>query len=204
MRKGAKSVKTDQVKKVNYMYLLAYILVPTVLIALGLWIGYTFYHEGGAGLVICDLCPLLLAILWWAFGGRAIYFFAKKRMLKQLDGAGIDRRQIFYSDGCVVSMDIKQAKVALLFFWNPFALYVLPASRITRAWTDEGAGGVGILRGTSRVSFLFEVDGVKVRVNTFISNQRWKLNDNKVLEGISKADLWVQVLDQARQQEAGV
>lgn len=197
-------MKTDQVKKVNYVYLLAYILTPVALTALGLWIGYTFYYGGGVGAVIFDMCPLLLSILWWAFGGRIIYCFAKKRMLKQLDGAGIDRRQIFYSDGCVVSMDIQQAKVALLFFWNPFALYVLPAGRITRAWTDDGAGGVGILRGTSRVSFLFEVDGVKVRVNTFVSNQRWKLNDDKVLEGISKADLWVQVLDQARQQEAGV
>ena len=55
------------------------------------------------------------------------------------------------------------------------------------------------MRGTSRVSFLFEIDGITIRVNTFISNQRWKLNDEKVLEGISKADLWVQVLDQARE-----
>ena len=197
-------MKTDHVKKVNYVNLLAYILVPAALAALGLWIGYTFYHDGGVGAVIFDMCVPILAILWWVFGGRIIYSIAKKRMLKKLDEAEIDRRQIFYSDGCVVSMDIRQAKVAMLFFWNPFALYVLPAGRVTRAWTDDGAGGVGILRGTSRVSFLFEVDGVKIRVNTFVSNQRWKLNDDKVLEGISKADLWVQVLEQARQQGAEV
>lgn len=53
------------------------------------------------------------------------------------------------------------------------------------------------------MSFLFEIDGITIRVNTFISNQRWKLNDEKVLEGISKADLWVQVLDQARGQGEG-
>lgn len=195
-------MKTDHVKKVNYVYLLAYILMPAALAALGLWIGFTFYRDGGLGAVIFDMCPPILAILWWIFGGRIIYSIAKKRMLKRLDEAEIDRRQIFYSDGCVVSMDIRQAKMAMLFFWNPFALYVLPADRITRAWTDDGAGGVGILRGTSRVSFLFEVDGVTVRVNTFISNQRWKLNDDKVLEGISKADLWVQVLEQASRQGA--
>ena len=54
------------------------------------------------------------------------------------------------------------------------------------------------------MSFLFQVDRVKVRVDTFTSNQRWKMEDPKVLEGISKADLWVQVLSQARQQSTGV
>lgn len=198
-------MNANPVKKANYVYLLAYILVPAALVALGLWIGRTFCCDSGIiGALVWEVCPLLVAVLWWIFGGRVIYSFAKRRMLKQLDGAGIDRRQIFYSDNCVVSMDIGQAKVALLFFWNPFTLYVLPADRVTRAWADDGASGVGILRGTNRVSFLFMVDGVKVRVNTFISNQRWKLTEGKVLEGISKADLWVQVLDQARQQEAGV
>lgn len=197
-------MKTDRVKKINYGYLLAYILTPAALMALGLWIGGTVYEDGGIGAVMFNMCSFIAAILLWVFGGRIVYFFAKKRMLKELDGAGVDRRQIFYSDGCVVSVDAAQAKAALLFFWNPFALYVIPAGRVTRAWADDGAGGRGFLRGTSRVSFLFEVDGVKVRVNTFVSNQRWKLSDDKVLEGISKADLWVQVLDQVRQQKAGV
>lgn len=189
----------DQVKKTNYVYLLGYILIPLAMAALCVLVGYLFFKGGGTGAVVCFMGGPAVAILWWIFGGNAIYRLAKKKMLKQLDGAGIDRRQIFYSDSCVVSMDIKQGKIGLLFYWNPFEVQVVPAARVTRAWTDDGAGGAGFLRGTSRVSFLFEVDGIKVRVNTFISNQRWKLNDAKVLEGISKADLWVQVLDQARQ-----
>lgn len=196
-------MKTDRIKKTNYGYLLAYILTPAALMALGLWIGNTVFEDGEIGGVMFNMCSFIAAVLLWIFGGRIVYFFAKKRMLKQLDGAGFDRRQIFYSDGCVVSVDAARAKVALLFFWNPFAPYVIPAGRVTRAWADDGAGGRGVLRGTNRVSFLFEVDGVKVRVNTFVSNQRWKLNDGKVLEGVSKADLWVQVLDQVRQQKAG-
>lgn len=59
------------------------------------------------------------------------------------------------------------------------------------------------MRGTSRVSFLFEVDGVKVRVNTFTSNQRWKMDDPKILEAISKADMMVQVLEAAKQASGG-
>ena len=55
------------------------------------------------------------------------------------------------------------------------------------------------MRGTNRVSFLFEIDGIKIRVNTFISNQRWKMNDEHVLTGISKADMWGQVLAEAKE-----
>lgn len=194
----------DKVAKINYAYLLGYILIPLAVAALSIFIGWQSFKDGGTGAVVCFMGGPAVAMLWWIFGGSVIYRLAKKKMLKQLDAAGIDRRQIFYSDDCVVSMDIKQAKIGLLFYWNPFAVQVVSAGRVTRAWADDGAGGAGFMRGTSRVSFLFEIDGIKVRVNTFISNQRWKLNDEKVLEGISKADLWVQVLDQARQQGAGV
>ena len=86
-------MKTDQVKKVNYGYLLAYILMPAALMALGLWIGYTVYEDGEIGAVMFNMCSFIVAVLLWVFGGRIVYFFAKKRMLKQLDGAGVDRRQ---------------------------------------------------------------------------------------------------------------
>lgn len=196
-------MKTDQVKKINYVYLLGYIFIPLVIAAASIFIGFLFFPTGGTGAGICFAIIPFIAVLWWIFAGRNIYKLGKKRMVKQLDEMGIDRRQIFYSDGCVVSMDIKQGKIGLIFFWNPFTVQVVPASRVTKAWTDDGASGVGFTRGTGRVSFLFLIDGIKIRVNTFISNQRWKMNDQKVLEGISKADLWVQVLDQASRQGEG-
>ena len=62
---------------------------------------------------------------------------------------------------------------------------------------DDGSGGPGFLNGTSRVSFVFLVDGVKIRVNTFISNRRWRLESDNVLTGISKADVMVEVLNAA-------
>lgn len=189
----------DKVQKINYAYLLGYIFVPLVIATAGFAIGYLFFRDGGTGAVVCFMALPMLAVFWWIFAGRNIYRLSKKRMVKQLEKAGIDCRQIFYSNNSVVSLDMKQGKIGMIFFWNPFTVQVVPTSRVTRAWTDDGASGAGITRGTARVSFLFEIDGVRVRVNTFISNQRWKLNDQRVLEGISKADMWVQVLDQARQ-----
>lgn len=197
-------MSSKPVKKVDHIYLLAAILLPIAIIVLGGFIGYQFFHDGGTGAVICFMGPSALAVAWWLFGPSTIWKTRKKSMEKFLDEQGFERHQTFYGRGQTVIVDMKKGEMALLFFWNPFELYVLPASRIDKVWTEDGAGGVGVLRGTSRVSFLFLVDGLKIRVDTFTSNQRWKMEDPKVLEGISKADRWVQVLEAARQQNAGV
>ena len=191
----------DRVQKVNVAYMLGYVFIPLAAAALGVWIGWRFFlPDSVKGMAVCFGAVPAAAILWWVFAGKIIYKQGGKKMLRQLDEAGIDRRQIFYSDGCVVSVDMEQGKLGLVFFWNPLDVQVVPAGRVTKAWTDDGAFGAGFTRGTSRVSFLFLVDGIKIRVNTFTSNQRWKMNDPRVLEGISKADRWVEVLDCARRQ----
>ncbi len=95
-------------------------------------------------------------------------------------------------------IDETDGSVGLIFFWNPFQTYVFPASRIQKAWVDDGRGGKGFLEGSSRVSFLFLVDGIKIRVDTFTSNQRWRMDSDYILTGISKADVVVQALNEAR------
>ena len=187
------------VKKTNVLYLLLTILVPLVLIvALG-YIGATFYRDGGTGAVVCMMAPTVVSVVWWIFGPTTIWSQKKKKMMKDLNAQGFNRNQTFYGGNQTVVVDIKQGKVALLFFWNPFEMFVLPASRIEKAWTDDGAGGAGFMRGTSRVRFGFLIDGVRVLVNTFTSNQRWKMDDPKILDAISKADMMCQVLDAAKQ-----
>ena len=187
------------VKKTNIVYLLLVILVPIAVIILGGAIGANFFREGGTGAVVCFMCPTALAVAWWILGPTTIWNQKKKKMMKLLKEQGFNRNQTFYGSNQTVAVDIRQGKVALLFFWNPFELFVLPASRIARAWAEDGAAGAGFLRGTSRVSFLFLIDNVKVRVNTFTSNQRWKMDDPKILEAVSKADMMIQVLDAAKQ-----
>ena len=54
------------------------------------------------------------------------------------------------------------------------------------------------MEGSSRVSFLFNIDDVKIRVNTFTSNQRWRMDSDYILTGISKADMMVEVIETAR------
>ena len=57
---------------------------------------------------------------------------------------------------------------------------------------------MGPLAGSSRVSFLFTIDGVRIRVNTFTSNKRWRMDSDYILTGISKADMMAEVLEEAK------
>ena len=54
------------------------------------------------------------------------------------------------------------------------------------------------MEGSSRVSFLFILDGIKIRVDTFTSNQRFRMDSNYILTGISKADMVVKTIEEAR------
>lgn len=189
----------EKIKKFNVPYLLAYIFVPIAITAVCYLIGYLFFRDGGMGAVILFMVPPAVSILWWVFGGRMLFKSKRKKLMRELEQSGFQPNHTFDSDGCTVMVDIGHGKLALLSFWNPFQSYVLPASRMGKIWTDDGKGGAGFMTGSSRVSFLFTVDDVRIRVNTFTSNQRWRMDSDYILTGISKADMMVEVLKEAKE-----
>lgn len=192
-------MNSEQVKKINVPYLLSYIFVPAAITALCYLVGYLFFHDGGMGAVICFLVPPVLSILWWIYGGKLIFRRKRTKLMREFEQSGYRPNHTFDSDGGTVIVDIGQGKIALLFFWNPFQNYILPASRIANIRTDDGKSGVGFLTGSSRVSFLFTVDNIRIRVNTFTSNKRWLMDSDYILTGISKADMMVEVLKEAKE-----
>ncbi len=189
-------MENKKVKKINMMYLLGYILGPIILCAICYLIGYNFFPKGTMA-VILFMVPTFAAVIWWSFGGTILFKQKRKKFEKELDNAKFNRNHTFYGKGNTVIVD-ESGKIGLIFFWNPFETYVLPAKSITKAWVDDGRMGSGFMEGSSRVSFLFIVDGVKVRVNTFTSNQRFRMDSNYILTGISKADMMVEVLNKAK------
>ncbi|MEH2941788.1 hypothetical protein VSQ32_02705 [Lachnospiraceae bacterium KK002] len=192
-------MNNEPVKKINVPYLLSYILVPVLITALCFWLGYTFFHDGGTGAVILFMVPPVLSLLWWIFGGKLIFKGKRKKLLKELEQNGFCPNHTFDSDICTVIVDIEHGKLALIFFWNPFRNYVLPARRIDKIRTDDGKSGAGFMTGSSRVSFLFTVDNIRIRVNTFTSNKRWRMDSEYILTGISKADMMANVLKEAKE-----
>ena len=190
-------MENKKVKKTNPLYLLCYILVPIVLIFVCAWLGTKYCPAGTSARSILLTGPFILSMLWWVFGGRTFFRVKEKAMEKALDAKGFVRNHTFKSGSCTVIVDAANGQIALIFFWNPFEYFVLPTSRISKAWVDDGCFGSGFMAGSSRVSFLFIVDGVKIRVNTFTSNKRWRMDSDYILTGISKADMMVKVLESA-------
>ena len=184
-------MRTETIKKMNIPYLLAVIFLPLVIafafsaltvwalgIDIGMWIIFALY-------VAC--------IFWWIWGPSGIYNSSKKKHLAQLDQSSFVRNHTFNGDGCTVAADLVHGWIALIFKWNPGKYVILPANRITNLWVDDGK----MLGGSSRVSFLFIIDGVKVRVNTFTSNKIWSMKSNYIREGLSKAETMVENLRRA-------
>lgn len=186
-------MEPQKIKKTSTPYLLACICIPILAIILITFIGIFFLSSEMASVLMT--LPLLAAILWWALGVKKVYEKKKDEKFKELDATGFNRNHTFNSDNCAVAIDIANGKIAIVFKWNPSQLYVLPANRITKIWVDDGKH----IGGTSRVSFLFIVDGIKIRVNTFISNRTWSMKSNNVLEAISKADMMASALNTAAQ-----
>lgn len=187
-----------KVVKVNVTFVLAYIFVPLAIAAVCMAAGAIADVRGNIAVVLFMVVPFA-AILWWCLASNFFYKRGKKKLQKAVDKAGFVNSHRFNGGRVTVIVDDATGKLALLFRWNPLAVYVLPASRIEKAWTDDGRTGAGFLKGSSCVSFWFVVDGVKVRVYTFTSNKRWKMDSDYILTGISKADMMVEILNSARE-----
>lgn len=188
----------ESIQKTNLWYILAYILVPLALCSVGFALCATVFSKGGIGAVICALVIPIFAVIWWIFGGAFIFKSQTKKLEKAFVAAGYKRNNTFYGRGKTVVLDINQGMLGIATFWNPFEIFIVPASRVEKAWTDDGAMGSGIMRGSSMVKFCFNIDGIKIAVPTFQSNQRFRMDDKRILTGISKADMMVQSIEEAK------
>ncbi len=188
----------EKIQKINPLYLLGYILGPAAIAAASIGLGALCFPKGGNGAVITFMVIPILVVIWWIFGGSFIFKKKTKELEQKFTDQGYKRNHTFYGRGKTVVLDIEKGIIGIAFFWNPSKLYILPASRIGKAWVDDGKMGTGFMEGSSRVSFLFTIDDIKVRVDTFTSNQRFRMDDKHILTGISKADMMVQSLEEAK------
>lgn len=193
-------METQKIQKVNPLYLLANIFLPIMAMVLGIVVVVVIHNAGvsadigsGVGAVII-MVVYVGAILWWAIGPRKVYEKKREAKLKELDTQGFTRNHTFNADGCTVAVDAVHGKIAMVFKWNPSQCFVIPANRVGKMWVDDGKTPLG---GTSRVSFLFMVDEMKIRVNTFTSNKVWGMKSSYVLEALSKADMMIETLKTA-------
>lgn len=193
--------ENQKVQKYNIKYMAGYVMIPALIMALCIGLNILFDWKGMLAVVTLMVIPVL-CIVFWCTAYSILYKRKKKEMPDELHRAGFVQNHTFNGNSCTVVVDEVHAQVGLLFGWNPFQTQIFPASHLGRVWVDDGAGGSGFMRGSSRVSFLFEVDGIKVRVNTFTSNKRWRMDSDYILTGISKADMMAEILNKAKEKAA--
>lgn len=191
-------MEIEKVKKVNPLYMLGYIFLPLLIYSTLMTLFVVVIKNSQIG-TIGSIVLFGGLIFWYSFGGQKFYKSRVKKFEAELDAQGFKRNQTFYGKSQTVIVDVGGGKVASIFFWNPFKSYITPASRVEKAWVDDCKWGSGIMEGTQRVRFCFTLDGITMKVDTFISNQRYKMTDPKVLDAISKADVMVDVINQAKE-----
>lgn len=187
----------EKIKRVNPLFALGYIGIPIAAFLILSTIAVSLIKNPGVGNIVTILAAALV-VLWFSVLGGKFYKSKVKQFEAELDDMGFKRNQTFNGKGETVIVDIASGKVAVIFFWNPLKKYIVSASKVEKAWVDDGRSGSGIMEGSQRVRFCFILDGVRINVNTFISNTRYKMTDNYILDGISKADLMVEVLNDAK------
>lgn len=188
----------QKIQKVNGLYLTLYIIGPILPVAIAVLVSLLIPEAEGTA-AACAMLLGIAGVFWWCMGWKLVLNMKKKAMAKKLDEAGFVRNHTFNGDKSTIVIDAQHGDMALLFCFNPFVIQIASMQKITRAWVDDGAHGSGVMRGSSYVRFVFELDGVKVCVNTFTSNKRWRMDSNYILTGISKADMMVNVINSAKQ-----
>lgn len=181
----------EKLKKVNPVYLLLNIFGPIAVLIIGMAISVALPENVG---VFIAIIVFAFAIIWWAFLGRKVYEKTREKTIAELKSKGFTPNCVFNADGCTVIVDLKKGQIAIVFRWNPTKAYVRPASELSNVHVDDGRHGAGFMEGSSCVSFIFTVEGRKIRVNTFTSNRQWKMNSEYITTGIKKAEDMVTAL----------
>lgn len=184
----------EKLQKINWPYLLLNIFGPVVFMVGMTFLGLQIPAKIG---VFFSIVGFGGAMLWWCFLGHKFYEKTRDAQIAKLEESGFVPNHTFNADGCTLIVDLVNGQVALIFRWNPGKAYIRPAAALSNVRVDDGRGGAGFLEGSSRVSFLFTVDNMTIRVNTFTSNKRWRMDSDYILTGISKADVMVEALTAA-------
>jgi hypothetical protein len=95
-------------------------------------------------------------------------------------------------------IDVMNGEIAMITKLNPFQVQIVDASKIEKAWTNDGASK-RLYGGTRKVSFCFIIDDKEWKIPTFTSDKRsYSLTEKKIMEAISKADEQVRFIELAK------
>lgn len=144
---------------------------------------------------------LFLLLLCYGFFGNIITgSIAKKTMEKHSAEEKFENYSTFVTDGsftagAIIRIDESAGRIAYVSYQNPYEFQMVSAKDITNIKSSYIKGPLG---GTRYVYFEFYYNNKKVRIPTFTSRNMYSLKSQEVLEGISKADAFCDILVHAQ------
>ena len=196
----------SQMKKIDMKFILIY---GAILLALSFIIGAIIGAAIGGDTPLIqgalNMTPFLFFLLLLVscfLGNSFIGGIAKKTSKNGAEKEGMNNYSTFVNEGSftlgsIICIDESTGKIGYVSYLNPKEFQVLSADAITDIKSSYVKGPLG---GTSYVYFEFYYNKKKVRIPTFTSNNTYSLESTEVLEGISKADTFAEILTNTHDQ----
>lgn len=151
--------------------------------------------------------PLFLFFVAIAYGVLGNTFtgpIAKKTMEENSKKENFKNFSTFVTEGsftigAIVEIDEDTGRVAYVSYWNPYEFQMVHAKELTNITSSYKKAPLG---GTQYVYFEFYCNNKRVRIPTFTASNVFSLQSQVVLEGISKADEYCELLKNAQKAEA--
>lgn len=187
-------------KKVNWKIII-YVVVALVLISflLGGVCGLIF--QNGIVFFVVTLFALFCGALGLFLGNINTNKFTQRIMDKTIaenaEANGFYNCSTFTTHNAILIINAEQGRIAYICNLNPTEFQVISAKNITDIKSDHIPAPLG---GTTYVYFQFVYEGVRIRIPTFTAiHCVYSLQSAEVLEGISKADAYVELLQRAKE-----
>lgn len=145
--------------------------------------------------IVLIVCWILGILYFVGLSSLVTDKLVKKTIEKQAAQNGFANCSRFKSNGATLLIEERTGRIAYVANQNPFVFQVISARDIYDIKSSYKKGPLG---GTGYVYFEFYCNNKRVRIPTFTSNQMYSLKSAYVLEGISKADTYCEILQSAK------
>lgn len=185
-------------KKVNWNYIL--ILVGSVLglsaiasLILGL-VGGNLAGFGGVMFVFVFIIGIVVLISHFQ-SNFITNRLMKKTLEKDEQALSFQNCSTFHTNNAILMIDEAKGRIGYIYYLNPTEFVVVSAKNITNIKSDYMKGPLG---GTRYVYFQFVYEGKCIKVPTFTSRNMYSLKSAVVLDAMSKADTYAELLERTK------
>lgn len=190
-------------KKFDGKFLLVQVVIVLVISAIvGIIVAVAMGADNpiSGGLNLLPFFFFVVAFAYCMFANSFTGHIANKTMEQHSEEEKFEDYSTFVTDGsftlgAIVRIDERTGRVAYVSYQNPYEFQMVQAKDLTNIKSSYIKGPLG---GTNYVYFEFYYNNKKVRIPTFTANNAYSLQSEEVLEGISKADAFCDLLTNAQ------